>query len=296
MLSVWLRVIRVRFLLASVIAVAAGLGIHWRIASDIDVFAAILTMSGVVALHASVDLLNDFWDYKRGIDTSTKRTKLSGGTGVLPEGLLQPRQVWRAGVGFLIAGTAIGAYFVITDGIIVAAMLVFATVSIYFYSTKIVDSGLAEVFVAVKGAVIVVGAYYIQSSVITAESVLAGAVIGMLSSTVLFVTSFPDYSADKSKGRKTFVIAVGRQRAASVFWAFPGLAYLVVISCVMFGVFPITVLIVLGSVPLAILSGLGLRRHCKDTPDDLVPAMSNALQFSRITGILFVIGLAISLF
>ena len=90
MLSLWLRVIRVRFLLASVIAVSVGLAINWTQNNSIDFFAAILTFAGVMALHASVDLLNDFWDYKRGIDTSTKRTKMSGGTGVLPEGLLKP--------------------------------------------------------------------------------------------------------------------------------------------------------------------------------------------------------------
>ncbi len=86
MLSVWLRVIRVRFLLASVIAVSVGLSLNWQQNSSIDPFDAILIFAGVMALHASVDLLNDFWDFKRGIDTKTKRTKMSGGTGVLPEG------------------------------------------------------------------------------------------------------------------------------------------------------------------------------------------------------------------
>ena len=84
-LSVWLRVIRIRFLLASVIAVSVGLAINWRQNSAVDPLDAILTFAGVMALHASVDLLNDYWDYKRGIDTVTKRTKMSGGTGVLPE-------------------------------------------------------------------------------------------------------------------------------------------------------------------------------------------------------------------
>ena len=102
MLSVWLRVIRVRFLLASVIAVSVGLALHWNHSTSIDVFSAGLTFVGVAALHASVDLLNDYWDFKRGIDTATKRTKMSGGTGVLPEGLLKPSSVYRAGLGFLV--------------------------------------------------------------------------------------------------------------------------------------------------------------------------------------------------
>ena len=87
MLSTWLRVIRIRFLLASVIAVSAGLAISWWHTSQLEIFNAILTMGGVLALHASVDLLNDYWDFKRGIDTITKRTKMSGGTGVLPEAI-----------------------------------------------------------------------------------------------------------------------------------------------------------------------------------------------------------------
>jgi len=220
MLSVWFRVIRVRFLLASVIAVSVGLSLNWWQNSSLDILDAILTFAGVMALHASVDLLNDFWDFKRGIDAKTKRTKMSGGTGVLPEGLLKPSSVYRAGVAFLIIGTIIGGYFVITDGIIIAIILGFAILSIYFYSTKIVDSGLGEFFVAVKGAMIVIGTFFIQSGQMSVESILAGIVVGTLSSLVLFIASFPDHDADKSKGRKTLVIVVGKQKAAKIILAF----------------------------------------------------------------------------
>ena len=105
MISVWLRVIRVRFLLASIIAVSVGMALHWSQNGSADYLDLILTFAGVMALHASVDLLNDYWDFKRGIDTKTTRTKMSGGTGVLPEGLLKPSSVYRAGVAFLIIGS-----------------------------------------------------------------------------------------------------------------------------------------------------------------------------------------------
>ena len=189
-------------MLASIIAVLVGLALNWSQNTTIDYFDAILTFAGVMALHASVDLLNDYWDFKRGIDTKTTRTKMSGGTGVLPEGLLKPSSVYRAGVLFLIIGSLIGSYFVITNGILIAIILGFAILSIYFYSTKIVDSGLGEFFVAVKGSMIVIGAFFIQSGEINVESLLAGIVIGTLSSLVLFIASFPDHDADKSKGRK----------------------------------------------------------------------------------------------
>jgi len=287
MLSVWLRVIRVRFLLASVIAVSLGLALNWQQNSSIDPLDAILIFAGVMALHASVDLLNDYWDFKRGIDTKTKRTKMSGGTGVLPEGLLKPSSVYRAGIVFLIIGSIIGGYFVITDGIIVGIILGFAILSIYFYSTKIVDSGLGEFFVAVKGSMIVIGTYYIQSGQITIESILGGIVVGVLSSLVLFIASFPDHDADKSKGRKSLVIAVGKQKAAKLFWIFPLLSYSAIILGVSTNLFPLLSLITLLTIPLMIKSGLGLQKNF-DSIDDLVPFMSSTLMFSRITGVLFV--------
>lgn len=288
MFSVWFRVIRIRFLLASVIAVSVGLVLNWWQNSTIGPLEALLTFAGVMALHASVDLLNDFWDFKRGIDAKTPKTKMSGGTGVLPEGLLKPSSVYRAGIAFLVIGSAIGAYFVITDGIIIAIILGFAILSIYFYSTKIVDSGLGEFFVAVKGSMIVLGTFFIQSGQITAESILAGIVVGSLSSLVLFIASFPDHDADKSKGRKTLVIAVGKQKATKLFWVFPFVSYCAIIVGVSLNLFPLVSLIIFLSIPLMIKSGFGLKKNY-DSVDKLVPFMSSTLMFSRITGALFVV-------
>ena len=292
MLSVWLRFIRVRFLLASIVAVSVGLSLNWWQNSTLDSLDAILTFAGVMALHASVDLLNDFWDFKRGIDTKTKRTKMSGGTGVLPEGLLKPSSVYRAGVAFLIIGTVIGGYFVITDGITIAIILGFAILSIYFYSTKIVDSGLGEFFVAVKGSMIVIGTLFIQSGEITIESILAGIVVGALSSLVLFIASFPDHDADKSKGRKTLVIVTGKERAVKLFWIFPLVSYCAILSGVLLQVFPLLSMISFLSIPIMIKSGLGLKKHFNSV-DNLFPFMSSTLMFSRLTGVLFVVSFLI---
>ena len=289
MISVWLRVIRIRFLLASVVAVSLGLAINWWQTGNIEIFDAILTMCGVLALHASVDLLNDYWDFKRGIDTATQRTKMSGGTGVLPEGLLKPKQVYVAGIIFLIIGAAIGTYFVFTDGIIIGLILAFAVLSVYFYSTKIVDWGLAEIFIVIKGTMIVIGTYFIQTTQITESSVLGGIAVGILSSFVLFITSFPDHDADKAKGRKTLVINLGKQKACSLFWVFPIIFYSVSIFAIIIEVFPIYCLIILSTVPLVIKFGKKLRQNYEKL-DKLLPIMSSTLVFSRVTGILLVVG------
>lgn len=294
-LKVWLRAVRIKFLLASIISVCLGLAINGWQNKTIDIGFAVLTFVGVATLHASVDLLNDYWDYKRQIDTDTKRTKFSGGTGVLPEGLLKPGQVYQAGIVMLAIGSTVGAFFIFERGVTIAVILGFAIVSIYFYSTRIVDSGLGEVFVAIKGSMIVLGTYFVQSSHITLEPVLAGVVSGILSSTVLFVNSFPDFDADKKHGRKTLVIVLGKDKASSSIWIFPGIIYGVIITSVMLGIFPLISLIVLSTVPLAIKFGISLKRYYQDV-ERLVPVMQGFVSFGRITGVLFVISFVLDMF
>ncbi len=295
MLSTWLRAVRIRFLLASVISVFLGLAINWWQNKSLNLEFAGLTLAGVVALHASVDLLNDYWDYKRHIDTETKRTKFSGGTGVLPEGLLKPSRVYRAGLILLIAGSLIGAYFIYERGVTIAIILGFAIISIYFYSTRIVDSGLGEVFVAIKGAMIVLGTYFVQTPHITVEPILAGVVSGILSATVLFVNSFPDYDADKAHGRKTLVIVLGKARAASSVWIFPIISYGIIISSAIAHVFPIVSLITLSTLPIVIKSGMSLRRKF-DEVQEFVPIMKSFVSYSRITGVLLIASFVIDYF
>jgi 1,4-dihydroxy-2-naphthoate octaprenyltransferase len=282
-LSTWLRVIRIRFLLASVIAVSNGLAITYWKYSTIDPLYAILTYIGVVFLHASVDLLNDYWDYKRGIDVSTKRTKFSGGTGVLPENLLEPRTVYIAGLIFLVLGASIGTYFIMVRGIAIAIILGFAVTAIYFYSTKIVNAGLGELFVAIKGAMIVLGSLYVQNATLDLAALYGGAIVGLLSATVLFINSFPDYEADKSKGRRTLVIIFGRKAGSTIFPMFIIAAYALIAGGIFFGLTKVYSLITFVSMPLAIKSALALRKD-PESIDNIVPAMASTVTYSRITG------------
>ncbi len=211
-LDIWLRAIRFRFLAASAIAVTCGLALTiWYQPQNFSLIYAILTYIGIFCLHSSVDLLNDYWDFKRGIDLKTRKTKFSGGTGVLPEGLLKPRHVYLAGIGFLILGLMIGGIFVYFKGFVIALILLFAALSIVLYSSKLVNWGLGELFVAAKGALIVVGTFYVQNFSITLESVVLGIITGLLSSLVLFINSVPDIVPDRQMGRKTLAIMIDKR-------------------------------------------------------------------------------------
>jgi 1,4-dihydroxy-2-naphthoate octaprenyltransferase len=286
----WLRAIRARFLLASVIAVTNGLAIAiWKY-GQFDVLYAILTFGGVICLHASVDLLNDYWDYRRGIDTATKRTKFSGGTGVLPGKFLKPKTIYTGGIIFLLLGSFIGIYFVVIRGITVAIILLFAIAAIYFYSTTIVNVGLGEVFVAAKSIMIVLGTFYVQTGVIELSAVYIGIIIGILSASVLFINSFPDYEADGSKGRRTLVILLGKQKASKILRILIILPYILVIGGIFLSYAKIYSIVCFVSIPLAVRVINNIQKYC-DCIDKLVPLMAATALYARITGIVLAITL-----
>jgi 1,4-dihydroxy-2-naphthoate polyprenyltransferase len=290
MITLWLRAIRIRFLFASIIAVINGLAISFWKNGSFDINYALLTCGGVICLHASVDLLNDYWDYKRGIDKVTKRTKFSGGTGVLPENLLKPKTVYCAGIFFLLLGSLIGIYFVLIRGITIAIILLFAIFAIYFYSTKIVNLGLGELFVAIKSSMIVIGTFYVQTGFIDVAALYIGIIIGTLSASVLFVNSFPDYYADLDNGRRTLVIILGKKRGAKVLSLFVILAYLMIAAGVLFGYTRLYSLISFVSIPLAVKAIRYLDEN-NENLEKLVPVMTTTLLYSRITAIFLAVGL-----
>ena len=280
----WFRAIRIKFLLASIIAVTNGIAINYWMSGEVDLSFALLTYFGILCLHISVDLLNDYSDYKRGIDTNTKRTKFSGGTGVIPDNLINSKLIYMAGIIFLILGGLVGLYFVTIKGIIILILLTFAIISIYFYSTNIVNAGLGEIFVAIKGCMIVLGSYYIQSDTINLTSVYVGIIVGLLSAVILLVTSFPDYNADKNSGRRTLVILMGKKNSVKLFAIIISITYAMIMSGSIIGIISVYSVIGLLSMPFAVKAIFKLRKFNEST--QLVSSMGNSIIYSRLCGIL----------
>jgi 1,4-dihydroxy-2-naphthoate polyprenyltransferase len=276
-------------MLASVIAVASGISIAFWKHGVFNFTYAALTFVGVICLHASVDLLNDYWDYKRGTDIIAKRTKFSGGTGVLPDNLLKPKMVYAAAVIFLILGVLTGTYFVIIRGIMIAIILGFAVVSICFYSTSIVNAGLGELFVAIKGALIVLGSFYVQTEVIDPSAIYVGAIIGILSASVLFANSFPDYDADRNTGRRTLLIIIGKQKGSRLFPILVMIPYILILAGIFLGYTKFLSLACIASIPYAIkaIKHIDQYKHI----DKFVPVMAATVIYARITGLVLALSL-----
>ena len=287
-LKVWFAETRPQFLLLSVVLAFLGTCIAWY-DGYFHLGYALLAFFGLLLCHISVNVLNDYFDYRSGIDLEVKRTPFSGGSGILPAGLLKPRQVfWFGLVSFLLA-VPIGVYFVIARGWLLLPLLLVAAICILLYTPFITKVGWPEWAPGVgMGALPVLGVYFVQTTAYTLPAIVACIPSGILVHNLLLLNEFPDAEADSKAGRKTLPIVAGKTKAGMVYSVLTLVVYLWIIGWVVAGQMPAFSLLALLTLPLAIKAIQGALKP--QEPARLVPAMANNVLVVLLTQLLLGIG------
>ena len=292
-LKIWFLETRPQFLLLSVVLAFLGACIAWyefkEFGGTFHLGYALLAFLGLLLCHISVNVLNDYFDYRSGIDLEVRRTPFSGGSGILPAALLKPGQVfWFGLVSFLLA-VPIGVYFVIARGWLLLPLLVVAAVCVLLYTPFITKVGWPEWAPGVGlGALPVLGVYFVQTAAYTLPAVVACIPSGILVHNLLLLNEFPDAEADGKAGRKTLPIIMGKPKAGIVYSVLTLVVYLWIIGGVVAGQMPAFSLLALLTLPLAIKAIRGVRKH--EEMSQLVPAMANNVLVVLLTQLLLGIG------
>jgi 1,4-dihydroxy-2-naphthoate octaprenyltransferase len=287
-LKIWFLETRPQFLLLSLVLVFLGTCIAWYDGS-FHLGHALLACLGLLLAHISVNTLNDYFDYKSGIDLEVKRTPFSGGSGILPPGALKAKQVLWLGTGSLLLAVPIGVYFVLVSGWQLLPLLVVAALCIVLYTPFILRTYWPEWAPGLgMGALPVMGAYFIQTGQYTWPLVIASVPSFILVHNLLFINEFPDVEADSKHGRRTTPIVIGRAKSSIVYSALTASVYLWIIGTVAAGVAPVYCLIALLTLPFAIKAIRG-SFHYREM-DKLVPALANNVMVVLLTQLLLGIG------
>ena len=287
-LKKWLLVIRSPFLVLSVVLAFLGTCIAWYDGA-FHLGYALLAFFGLLLAHISVNVLNEYFDYRSGVDFETQRTPFSGGSGALPAGLLKPKQALWLGLGSLLAIIPIGIYFTITKGWLLLPLLLVAAACIILYTPFILKMGWPEWAPGVGlGFLPVLGVYFIQTANYTWPVIVASVPSGILVHNLLLLNEFPDVEADRKAGRKTLPIVVGKAKASIAYSVLTVAVYLWIIGGVVAGLMPPFSLIALLTLPFAIKAIQGALKYQELTK--LVPAMANNVLVVLLTQFLLGIG------
>ncbi len=297
--KVWIREIRIPFLTASIVPVVLGSLVALINTGSIDFFYFVLTLIGVCLLHAGTNVANDYFDYKGGTDNVNREfiTPFSGGSRIIQQGLMSPREVLIEAIVLFVLGALVGLYLTFARGIVVLCLGLIGIISGFFYTAppfKFAGKGIGEILVGLNfGVLVVLGSYYVQTQSITLEPVIASLPVSLLITAVLWINEFPDYRADKDTGKLTLVVRLGRRKAVNFYRILMYLPYVVIVGFIILGYLPLFFLIGLLTLPKA-KTAVDIAKRFYEDPKNLAPANGLTIMVHLQTGILLSIAYALA--
>ena len=247
-----------------------------------------LTLLGAVAIQAAANLFSDYFDYRGGYDS----VESSGSSGVLVHGILQPSEVFLAGLALMAFVAAIGLYLAALRGTPVLVLGILGVLGAYFYSGRPIaykyralgDPAIFLLF----GPLMVVGAYYVQARAIELIPMLYALPVGCLVTAILHVNNGRDIPYDSRGGGTTVAGALGLGGAKVLLYALLAAAYLLVIAGVLSGTFVRWSALALLSAPLG--WNLAKAVAAANASQDLVMLDIAAARVHLVFGLLLVLG------
>lgn len=296
-LKFWIRAVRLPFVSVSVMGVVVGTSVAFYEIGKVNSWINfILTFLGIAFFHISADLSNDYFDYHSGLDEiNIQKTPFSGGSRMLQSELLAPIHVLIAAIISLSFCIGIGLYlnFTVSGNVILYIGLAGVFLGIFYVGLpfRFVYYGLGEVGIFLSfGPAVVFGSYYVQNEIFSWKPLFISILVGLLISLILFINQFPDYESDKEKGKKTWVVILGKRKSTFVYISFLALTYLLLILFVILKVLPVLSLIVLLSVPFPIKAMINVMKNYEN-----YLAMIPASALTILTCLSYTILLSISL-
>lgn len=301
-ISRWLILGRVSVVVMS--AISAVIGGLLAIRDDVfDLPLLVLVVLGLILAHTGSNLVNDFWDFRHGIDTPDSPRATYGPHPFTDEKTSSYREFLLVTGIILALATVIGIYLTATAGLWVLAFALGGAFVLLFYSGGPIPLkyfGLGEIAVfIVWGPLMIGGAYYVMAEELPWWVILASVPYGLGVTTVLFGKHLDKLPFDKEKGIRTMPIVLGEKASRYVTIVLSVGMYVATAALAIWQEMPALVLVI-GALPLL---WTVMRFYNKPKPDKAPkgypgwPLWFVAIAFihNRRFGLLFVSGLGLQL-
>jgi 1,4-dihydroxy-2-naphthoate octaprenyltransferase len=112
--------------------------------------------------------------------------------------------------------------------------------------------GLGEIICFIAyGPLAVSAAYYSQTQTWSWTNLAASAIVGIVTSLILFCSHFHQVEDDIAAGKRSPIVRIGTQKAAQLLYWFTGSIYALTLLFVVCGIFPVWTLLSFASLPFA---------------------------------------------
>lgn len=223
--------------------------------------------AAVTAFQLMTHYANDYFDYDADVANATP-TKWSGGSRVLPDGLLPRRVALIAALVLAALGIALTVSIELQGtGSWTAPTLALVLVLAWEYSApplRLCARGLGELDTALVVTVLVPWlGFYLQAPSMRGAGQLALTIVplAVLQFAMLIAIEFPDETGDRIAGKRTLVVRLGASRAAKLYAAVTAAAFVWPAIALGLGVPARVALAMVLPAPIGIWRILRLRDH-----------------------------------
>ena len=285
---------RLSFVILTPACVLVGLGTAVWSTGGVNYFYFTLALIGAITAHVSVNAFNEYFDFKSGLDHRTHRTPFSGGSGTLPGRPELERQALSVAIVATIITALIGFYFLRVRGLSLLPLGVLGFLIIVAYTPWFTRNPVLCLIAPGLGfgPLMVMGTDFVLTGGYSWTSFIASLVPFFLVNDLLLLNQFPDIEADQSVGRRHLPIILGRRASSLIYGTILLLAYLSIVLGATLGYLPLTTLIGLLTMIIALPVSIGVYRSAENV-EKLVPFLGLNVILNIATPTLVAIGLLI---
>ena len=283
----WLLAIRPRTLTAGAVPVLVGLALAAR-AGALDNAVALATLICALLLQIAANLANDYFDWKRGVDTEHRLGPLR----VTQAGLLSPETMRAALTAVIATAVLLGVFLVYRGGWPIVAIGISAVLGALAYSAgpyPLASHGFGEVLVFVFfGLAAVGGTYWLQRGAFELPVALAGLTSACPAVALIVVNNLRDIATDRAAGKHTVAVRLGPAGTRTEYTLLVGAAF--VGACAIGFMITTGALLALLALPLGISQVRGV--HERDGAA-LNVSLAGTARLHFVFGVLLAVGLAL---
>ncbi|WP_243671646.1 prenyltransferase [Vulcanisaeta sp. JCM 16161] len=218
---------------------------------------SILAVTGVLLLHASVNVLNDYYDFMHGVDSPNSPTAVYRRQ-PLVMGTVSPSFVRNLGFSLIIAGSSIGVYLTIMEGYLILVLGLLGVFLLYAYigpPFTLKYRGLGELSVALTWGPLLVSGFFVAASggSLPPSTLLISLPPLFIMFSIIYANNYRDREYDAKAGIKTLAMLTARH-GYGIYLGSLITAYVINVVLVIMGVIPFTTLATL--LTIALIPGL----------------------------------------
>lgn len=297
----WWGPARVPFLVLTPSCMALAVASCWWLArvrgGALSWLDAALAVLGALAAHISVNALNEYLDFRSGLDAQTQRTPFSGGSGVLPARPELAGVALFMGVFTLLWAAATGLYFLWHHAAAMPALMPVGLAGLLLvvaYTPWITRHPWLCLLAPGTGfgLLMSLGTSAVLLGELRSEVALLALIPFGLVNNLLLLNQYPDVEPDRRVGRRTLPMLLGRARTWPVLAAQYGLAYASLCGAVLWAGVPPGAWLGALTLPMATKVVHDAARHADDLPS-LMPAMGLNVLINLLTPALVALGIVL---